>query len=206
MLGDNIRTLRKQRGYSQETLAERLHVVRQTVSKWEKGISVPDAELLQALADVLEVSVSDLLGERILVDETTSQEGEVAKQLAILNAHLAGQSVRRKKIIRRSAIGVAVAIFVIIVVYIGCFWAFRIHPRQNAVLTTTAIECRLKDETYYYEITYDEQYKIYEEGGDAWIADHVQTEQYDDANILLAQIEDYFTDRGGTCTVMEIKK
>ena len=46
MLSDNIRTLRKQKGYSQETLAERLHIVRQTVSKWEKGVSVPDAELL----------------------------------------------------------------------------------------------------------------------------------------------------------------
>lgn len=205
MLSENIRTLRKQKGYSQETLAERLHIVRQTVSKWEKGISVPDAELLQALADVLEVSVSDLLGEKIQIDEDSSRESEVAKQLAILNDQLASQSVRRKKIIRRSAIGVAAAIFVIVAVYIFCFWAFRVQPRQNAALTTTALECRLNDETYYYEITYDEQYEIYETGGDEWIADHVQTEQYDDANVLIAQIEDYFAARGGTCTVTEVR-
>jgi hypothetical protein len=43
---------------------------------------------------------------------------------------------------------------------------------------------------------------IIESGGDMWIADHVQVEQYDDANILIAQIEDYFTDRGGTCQVI----
>lgn len=131
MLSENIRTLRKQKGYSQETLAERLHIVRQTVSKWEKGISVPDAVLLQALADVLEVSVSDLLGEKIIVDEESSQESEVAKQLAILNDRFAGQSIRRRKIIRRSAIGAAAAIFVITAVYIFCFWTFRVQPKRT---------------------------------------------------------------------------
>ena len=203
MLSENIRTLRKQKGYSQETLAERLHIVRQTVSKWEKGISVPDAVLLQALADVLEVSVSDLLGEKIIVDEESSQESEVAKQLAILNDRFAGQSIRRRKIIRRSAIGAAAAIFVITAVYIFCFWTFRVQPKQNAALTTTALECRLNDETYYYEVTYDGQYRIYEEGGDAWIDYHIRPGNYDDANVVIAQIEDYFTDHGGTCIVTD---
>ncbi|MCR4929008.1 MAG: helix-turn-helix domain-containing protein, partial [Lachnospiraceae bacterium] len=52
MLGENIKTLRKQKGFSQETLAQQLNVVRQTVSKWEKGISVPDAEMLNALSEL----------------------------------------------------------------------------------------------------------------------------------------------------------
>lgn len=58
MFGENLKTLRKQKGFSQEELAARLHVVRQTVSKWEKGLSVPDADALIRLAEVLEVSVS----------------------------------------------------------------------------------------------------------------------------------------------------
>ena len=57
MLGENIRALRKARGLSQQELAERLHVVRQTVSKWEQGLSVPDADMLVRLAECLEVSV-----------------------------------------------------------------------------------------------------------------------------------------------------
>ena len=61
MFGENLKTLRKQKGFSQEELAARLHVVRQTVSKWEKGLSVPDADTLIRLAEVLEVSVSELL-------------------------------------------------------------------------------------------------------------------------------------------------
>ena len=62
MLSDNIRTVRKNKGFTQEDLASRLHVTRQTISKWEKGLSVPDAEMLSKLADELEVSVSELLG------------------------------------------------------------------------------------------------------------------------------------------------
>ena len=62
MLSDNIKNLRKQKGYTQETLAQALNIVRQTVSKWENGYSVPDADMLEKLAEVFEVPVTDLLG------------------------------------------------------------------------------------------------------------------------------------------------
>ena len=76
MFGENLKTLRKQKGFSQEELAARLHVVRQTVSKWEKGRSVPDADALIRLAEVLEVSVSELLGAKIKSDSPqVSDEG-----------------------------------------------------------------------------------------------------------------------------------
>lgn len=68
MFGENLKTLRKQKGFSQEELAARLNVVRQTVSKWEKGLPVPDADTLIRLAEVLEVSVSELLGAKIKSD------------------------------------------------------------------------------------------------------------------------------------------
>ena len=79
MMHENIRYFRKQKGISQEELADRLHVVRQTVSKWENGLSVPDADVLLAMADVLEVSVDQLLG--IEVDDGKAQlSEEVEKQ------------------------------------------------------------------------------------------------------------------------------
>ena len=59
----------------------------------------------------------------------------------------------------------------------------------------------MNDETYLYDITYNQDYQIISAGGDSWIADHVQTEKYEDANVLIAQIQDYFTDRGGTCKI-----
>lgn len=63
MLNENLKAVRKSKGLSQEELAIKLNVVRQTISKWEKGLSVPDSEMLIKISDVLETPVSVLLGE-----------------------------------------------------------------------------------------------------------------------------------------------
>lgn len=202
MLGNNIKKLRKQKGYSQETLAEQLHIVRQTVSKWEKGTSVPDAVMLNLIAELFEVSVSQLLGDDISDTEETSEINEVAKQLAILNEQFANRSQRRRKTIKGIIIGVAVAMFLMVAIYVLSFGVYK-YETHNQVLTTVDVECSLDGETYLYEITYNENYQVIYAGGDAYIANHVQTEQYDDANILIAQIEDYFKDRGGTCVITD---
>jgi putative transcriptional regulator len=205
MLGENIKNLRKGKGYSQETLAGQLNVVRQTISKWEKGMSVPDAEVLNHISELFEVPISELLGNNILESESEDKSAlnEVAKSLAVLNEQIAISATRRKKRLKRAAIGIGVAIVVIIVAYVCCFWMFRVQPQENTMLTTTNLECTLNGEIYRYVVTYNEQYQIVEAGGNAWITNHVQTEQYGDANLLIAQIEDYFTDRGGTCEVIE---
>ena len=89
MLSENLQTLRKEKGLSQEALAARLHVVRQTVSKWEKGLSVPDAEMLLKLADILETDVATLLGAPIETKEDPSalamQLGRIAEEMAVKN-------------------------------------------------------------------------------------------------------------------------
>lgn len=72
MLNENIKNLRVALGLSQEELAESLHVVRQTVSKWEKGLSAPDAELLHLLAKRLNTTVANLIGKTIHPDSTPS--------------------------------------------------------------------------------------------------------------------------------------
>ena len=98
MLGENIKTLRKARGLSQQELAERLHVVRQTVSKWEQGLSVPDADLLVRLAECLEVSVEELLGAP--KPESTAPlepQAVLADKLSALTGQLAEQNHRRRR-------------------------------------------------------------------------------------------------------------
>ena len=65
MLKDNLKTLRKNKGLSQEELSIKLHVVRQTVSKWESGLSVPDAEMLITISEIFEIPVNEILGENI---------------------------------------------------------------------------------------------------------------------------------------------
>ena len=97
MLQENIRAFRQKKGMTQEELASRLHVVRQTVSKWEKGLSVPDAELLIRLAEVLEVSVAQLLGSEA---EAAAEEKPDAmiEQLSRINEQLAIKNRRAKRL------------------------------------------------------------------------------------------------------------
>ncbi len=95
MLGDNIKKYRKERGYTQEALAAELNVVRQTLSKWENNISVPDAGALIALAGALGVTVNALLD--VSRDEPPE---DLAEELARVNAELA----ERNRQIRRNAL------------------------------------------------------------------------------------------------------
>ncbi len=100
MLSDNIKYYRRQRGFSQEEMAVRLHVVRQTVSKWEHNLSVPDAEVLIQIASLLEVPVSKLLGIEEGNDTGNPTIEELTAELAQLNEQLA-QKQRRELLVKR---------------------------------------------------------------------------------------------------------
>ncbi len=108
MLNENIKALRKKKGLTQDELASRLNVVRQTVSKWEKGHSVPDAEMLQKIAEVFDADVSQLLGASIKQNENIDA---IAEQLSRINEQLAIKNNRARKIWK--AIGVILAIIII---------------------------------------------------------------------------------------------
>lgn len=202
MLGDNIQFYRKDKGFSQETFAQQLNVVRQTISKWEKGLSVPDAEMLNKISEVLEVPVEKLLGSTVAAKSDSNEVGtkELVNQLVILNEQLANQARRKRKILKTVLLSILAFIVFMILMWAICFYFFKVQPRNNATYSRCTITCELDGETYGYEMIYDENFRVYEEGGDSYISSHVLPDQYDDANVKLAQIEDYFTERGGTCT------
>ena len=108
MLNENIKALRKNKGLTQDELANRLNVVRQTVSKWEKGLSVPDAEMLQKISEVLESDVSQLLGAPIKQNENIDV---IAEQLSRINEQMVVKNNRNRKIWK--AIGIILAIIII---------------------------------------------------------------------------------------------
>ena len=208
MLGKNIKTLRKEKGYSQETLAQQLNVVRQTISKWEKGISVPDAEMLNSISELFEVPVSELLGDSIeeseKKDEKDAKLDEIAKQLAVLNDQLANQNQRRRKTVKKvfTVIGILIVSFILIVILaFAALILFRAHAANNTNYYETDIECELNGETYGYSLIYDDNYRVFEEGGDAYINEHIDVDQYSDANQIIAHIEDYFEEKGGSLTI-----
>lgn len=97
MLAENIKNARKNKGYTQEELAIRLNVVRQTVGKWEKGLSVPDADLLEKMANILETDVATLLGSTVKLDVVND---ELSEQLARINEQLAIKNRRSRKLVK----------------------------------------------------------------------------------------------------------
>ena len=133
MFSENLKTIRKAKGYTQEELAIKVNVVRQTVSKWEKGLSVPDADVLSHIAEVLEVSVSELLGADIKQEDS---KNEVAEQLAKISEQLAIKNRRSKKIWR--IIGIillAIIIVNIIFVTVGMISFNSYQYSENSIVT-----------------------------------------------------------------------
>lgn len=117
MLSENIRTIRKSKGLSQEELAGRLNVVRQTISKWEQGLSVPDSDMLISLSEALDTSVSVLLEE--VVDQKEANDIKViSEKLEIIDIQLAiSREAKRKKLL--------IFFGLLIVAVIAC-WVFLI--------------------------------------------------------------------------------
>lgn len=114
MLNENIKKLRKAKGLSQEELAIKLNVVRQTVSKWENGLSVPDSSMLIILADELDITVSGLLGETV-AEPTTDDLKTLSEKLEVINLQLAKRSTAKLKTIRWILISLCAAIVIIFI-------------------------------------------------------------------------------------------
>lgn len=115
MIKDNIKALRKAKGLSQEELAIKVNVVRQTISKWEQGLSVPDSEMLLALSEALEAPVSVLLGEPMAEPKTDALKA-ISEKLEVINLQLAQRASRRRRALRWTFISVCALIAVIFLV------------------------------------------------------------------------------------------
>ncbi len=106
MLNENIQALRKSKGLSQEELALKLNVVRQTVSKWERGLSVPDAEMLVTIGEVLDTPVSTLLGETVPASEPEGLQA-LSEKLEVLNDQFAGAQESKRRTLHAPCIAIA---------------------------------------------------------------------------------------------------
>ncbi len=138
MFAENLKKIRKDKGYTQEELAKELNVVRQTVSKWEKGLSLPDVDILSKIADILETDVNVLLGGQM----TTTSQSEVAKQLAKINEQLIIKNRRHKKIMMIIVVALlTIVIFCILLVILNRGTSISISNSE----TTTTVETIIKE-------------------------------------------------------------
>ena len=139
MLHENLKRLRRAKGLSQEDLAVRLHVTRQTISKWENALSVPDAHMLIRLAEILAVSVGELLGSPV---DPPDDQDRVAQQLEQLNALLA-QRNRRGRLIWRVVAGVLIAMvlstILLLALSAAVYRGFSTQVREPVIVEETSL-------------------------------------------------------------------
>ena len=135
MLSDNIKRIRKSKGLSQEELAIKLNVVRQTVSKWENGLSVPDSDMLITLADELDTSVNVLLGETV-TESMTDDLKVISKKLEVINLQLAKRNMVKIRTIR--LILIALCAFIVLV-FIALTIMQSSYLRWNYINTELAV-------------------------------------------------------------------
>ena len=115
MLNENIKTIRKSKGLSQEELAIKLNVVRQTISKWEQGLSVPDSDMLISISEALDTPVSTLLGETVNEPKADDLKA-ISEKLEIINLQLAQRKTARRKMLHWLCISVCAVIVLIFAV------------------------------------------------------------------------------------------
>ena len=112
MLNENIKVIRKSKGLSQQELAIKLNMMRQTISKWEQGLSVPDSDMLILISEALETPVSTLLGETVAETEVDNLK-EISEKLEMINLQLAQRKTTRRKIIHWLLISLCAIIVIV---------------------------------------------------------------------------------------------
>lgn len=136
MLNENIKAIRKSKGLSQQELAIKLNVVRQTISKWEQGLSVPDSDMLISISEVLETPVSTLLGETVPEAEVDNLKA-ISEKLEVINLQLAQRKATRRKIIRWlliSLCAIIVMTFAALIIWSSPYLGWDYNDPETAVL------------------------------------------------------------------------
>lgn len=187
-LGKKIAELRKKNNLSQEELAEKVGVARQTISKWEIGDTTPDINQVKIISKIFNISIDELVDNdinNVIVEKISNTE------------KLAGITIKILKVFGIMLIVFITLIFLFVIIFMV------VMPRNDYdIVGRTKISCNLDNEKYEYEAEYNKNYQVINSGGDAYIMNHTDIESYEDVNKIVAHIEDYFKDHGGKCTVV----
>ena len=184
-LGDNIFKLRKDCKLSQEQLAEKVDVTRQTISNWELGETSPNPEQLKLLSKSLNVSIDELLNNDIkpvLVEKVSNTE------------KLAGLIIKILKVM-----GILFIVGFVVVILLSVFFGSRQSSKTEKTEQIVQLSCVLNNEKYEYLIEYDQNDNIIDASGSEYIINIIKDKEFNKAKILVKYIETYFKDNGGKC-------
>ena len=187
-LGKKIAELRKKNNLSQEELAEKVGVARQTISKWEIGDTTPDINQVKIISKIFNMSIDELVDNdinNVIVEKVSNTE------------KLAGITIKILKVF-----GIMLIVFITLIFLFVIIFMVDMPRNDYDIVGRTKISCNLDNEKYVYEAEYNKNYQVINSGGDAYIMNHTDIESYEDVNKIVAHIEDYFKDHGGKCTVV----
>lgn len=190
-LGKKIAELRKKNNLSQEELAEKVGVARQTISKWETGDTTPDINQVKVISKIFNISIDELVDNdinNVIVEKVSNTE------------KLAGITIKILKVL-----GIMIIVFITLIFLFVIFFMVDMPRKDYDIVGRAKVSCQLDNEEYVYEAEYNKNYQVINSGGDAYIMNHTDIESYEDVNKIVAHIEDYFKDHGGKCTVVENK-
>lgn len=187
-LGKKIAELRKKNNLSQEELAEKVGVARQTISKWEIGDTTPDINQVKIISKIFNISIDELVDNdinNVIVEKISNTE------------KLAGITIKILKVF-----GIMLIVFITLIFLFVIIFMVDMPRNDYDIVGRTKVSCNLDNEEYVYEAEYNKNYQVINSGGDAYIMNHTDIESYEDVNKIVAHIEDYFNDHGGKCTVV----
>lgn len=188
-LGNKIMTLRKKNNMSQEELAEKVGVTRQTISKWELEETSPDITQAKTLSKIFKVSLDELVNNdlnSIIVEKVSNTE------------KLAGIIIKILKVF-----GILIITFILLMIFLIIIFTIDNNTMgDNTIVGKYELNCTLGGENYAYSVEYNKNFQIISAGGDAFISNHTDVEGMGDANKAIAHIEDYFKDHNGKCEII----
>ena len=187
-LGKKIAELRKKNNLSQEELAEKVGVFRQTISKWEIGDTTPDINQVKIISKIFNISIDELVDNdinNVIVEKVSNTE------------KLAGITIKILKVF-----GIMLIVFITLIFLFVIIFMVDMPRNDYDIVGRTKVSCNLDNEEYVYEAEYNKNYQVINSGGDAYIMNHTDIESYEDVNKIVAHIEDYFNDHGGKCTIV----
>lgn len=191
-LGDKILKLRKKKGLSQEQLAEKIDVTRQTISNWELGETSPNPEQLKLLSKEFGISIDELLDndvQNVLVEKVSNTE------------QLAGMILKLIKIFL-----IIIPIGFVLIIASAILFRVVINSKDTGREIEESIYCKLYGEEHTYNITYEELTgRPIGQGGDSYFWDILDLYKYDDAHQIFNVINDYVKKNGGTCEMIRSK-
>lgn len=189
-IGNKILELRKQNNLSQEVLAEKVGVARQTISKWELGETSPDLKQSKKLSEIFNVSLDELVGneiKEILVEKISNTEKKSETILKIVKA-----------------IGISLLIFVIVIISLYARLVIQKSYDKNRNIKYASITCNLNNEQYSFGFKfYEDNGQIIEAGGDGYLSDITDIEKYSNAYQAINVIDAYVKNNGGTTIIRE---